>query len=182
MLMYAILAVFIAGLMVGRTPEYLGKKIEAFEIKMASIALLISPANILLFAAAAVLGAWGTASILNAGPHGLTEILYIYSSSNGNNGSAFAGLTSNTNWYNWSGGFAMLIGRFVFVTPLIAIAGSMARKKVVPASLGTFPTDGPTFSLLLVFVIIIVAALTYFPAYALGPILEQLLLNAHHVF
>ncbi len=182
MLMYAILAVFIAGLMVGRTPEYLGKKIEAFEIKMASIALLISPANILLFAGAAVLGAWGTASILNAGPHGLSEILYIYTSSNGNNGSAFAGLTTNTNWYNWSGGFAMLIGRFVFVTPLIAIAGSMARKKTVPASLGTFPTDGPTFSVLLVFVIIIVAALTYFPAYCLGPILEQLLLNAHHVF
>jgi K+-transporting ATPase ATPase A chain len=182
MLMYAILAVFIAGLMVGRTPEYLGKKIEAFEIKMASIALLISPANILLFAATAVLGAWGTASILNAGPHGLTEILYLYTSSNGNNGSAFGGLTSNTNWYNWSGGIAMLIGRFVFVTPLIAIAGSMAKKKTVPASLGTFPTDGATFSVLLVFVIIIVAALTYFPAYSLGPILEQLLLNAHHLF
>jgi K+-transporting ATPase ATPase A chain len=182
MLMYAILAVFIAGLMVGRTPEYLGKKIESFEIKMASIALLISPANILLFAAAAVLGAWGTASILNAGPHGLTEILYLYTSSNGNNGSAFAGLTSNTNWYNWSGGFAMLIGRFIFVTPLIAIAGSMAKKRVVPPSLGTFPTDGPTFSILLVFVIIIVAALTYFPAYSLGPIIEQLLLNAHHTF
>jgi K+-transporting ATPase ATPase A chain len=182
MLMYAILAVFIAGLMVGRTPEYLGKKIDAFEIKMASIALLISPANILLFSATAVLGAWGTASILNAGPHGLTEILYLYTSSNANNGSAFGGLTSNTNWYNWSGGFAMLIGRFAFVTPLIAIAGSMARKKVVPASLGTFPTDGPTFSVLLVFVIIIVAALTYFPAYSLGPIIEQLLLNAHHLF
>ncbi len=182
MLMYAILAVFIAGLMVGRTPEYLGKKIESFEIKMASIALLISPANILLFSATAVLGAWGTNSILNAGPHGLTEILYIYSSSNGNNGSAFAGLTSNTNWYNWSGGFAMLIGRFLFVTPLVAIAGSMARKKTVPASLGTFPTTGPTFTWLLVFVIIIVAALTYFPAYSLGPIIEQLLLNAHHLF
>jgi K+-transporting ATPase ATPase A chain len=182
MLMYAILAVFIAGLMVGRTPEYLGKKIDAFEIKMASIALLISPANILLFSATAVLGAWGTASILNAGPHGLTEILYLYTSSNANNGSAFGGLTSNTNWYNWSGGFAMLIGRFAFVTPLIAIAGSMAKKKVVPASLGTFPTDGPTFSVLLVFVIIIVAALTYFPAYSLGPIIEQLLLNAHHLF
>ncbi|MDB5057665.1 MAG: kdpA, partial [Chloroflexi bacterium] len=182
MLMYVIIAVFVAGLMVGRTPEYLGKKIEAFEIKMASIALLISPANILLFTGAAVLGSWGTASILNAGPHGLTEILYLYSSSNGNNGSAFAGLTSNTNWYNWTGGFAMLIGRFLFVTPLIAIAGSMAKKRVVPASLGTFPTDGPTFSALLVFVIIIVAALTYFPAYSLGPIIEQLLLNAGHTF
>jgi K+-transporting ATPase ATPase A chain len=182
MLMYAILAVFIAGLMVGRTPEYLGKKIESFEIKMASIALLISPANILLFTAAAVLGTWGTASILNLGPHGLSEVLYIYTSSNGNNGSAFAGLNGNTSWFNWTGGFAMFIGRFIFVTPLIAIAGSMARKRTVPASLGTFPTDGPTFSILLVFVIIIVAALTYFPAYSLSPILEQLLLNAHKTF
>jgi K+-transporting ATPase ATPase A chain len=168
--------------MVGRTPEYLGKKIESFEIKMASIALLISPANILLFAAVAVLGTWGTASILNAGPHGLSEVLYLYTSSNGNNGSAFAGINGNTNWYNWTGGLAMFIGRFVFVTPLIAIAGSMARKRTVPASLGTFPTDGPTFTILLVFVIIIVAALTYFPAYSLSPILEQLLLNAHKTF
>ena len=182
MLMYAILGVFIAGLMVGRTPEYLGKKIEAFEIKMASIALLIGPANILLFTAAAVLGTWGTASILNGGPHGLSEILYLYESSNGNNGSAFGGLTSNTTWFNWTGGLAMFIGRFLFVTPLIAIAGSMARKRVVPASLGTFPTDGATFSVLLVFVIIIVAALTFFPAYALGPVIEQLLLNAHRTF
>jgi K+-transporting ATPase ATPase A chain len=168
--------------MVGRTPEYLGKKIESFEIKMASIALLISPANILLFTAVAVLGTWGTASILNLGPHGLSEVLYIYTSSNGNNGSAFAGLNGNTNWYNWTGGFAMFIGRFIFVAPLIAIAGSMARKRTVPASLGTFPTDGPTFTILLVFVIIIVAALTYFPAYSLSPILEQLLLNAHKTF
>ena len=182
MLMYAILAVFIAGLMVGRTPEYLGKKIESFEIKMASIALLISPANILLFTATAVLGVWGTSSILNAGPHGLSEILYLYTSSNANNGSAFGGLTSNTNWYNWTGGFAMLIGRFLFVTPLIAIAGSMARKRTIKASLGTFPTDGPTFTILLVFVIIIVAALTFFPVYSLGPIIEQLLLNVHKTF
>src|SRR5438270_6105781 len=138
--MYAILAVFIAGLMVGRTPEYLGKKIESFEVKMASLTLLISPANILLLSAVAVLGTWGTASILNAGPHGLSEILYAYSSMNGNNGSAFAGLTSNTNWYNWTGGFAMLIGRFAYVTPLIAIAGSMARKRTIKVSLGTFPT------------------------------------------
>ncbi len=182
MLIYAIIAVFIAGLMVGRTPEYLGKKIESFEVKMASLALLISPANILLFTGVAMMGAWGTASIFNPGPHGLTEVLYAYTSMNGNNGSAFGGLTTNTNWYNITGGFAMLIGRFLFYTPLIAIAGSMARKKTVPAGLGTFPTTGPTFSLLLVFVIVIVAALTYFPAYSLGPILEQLLLNAHKTF
>jgi potassium-transporting ATPase potassium-binding subunit len=182
MLLYALLAVFIGGLMVGRTPEYLGKKIESFEVKMASLALLISPATILLFAAVAVLGTWGTASILNAGPHGLTEILYAYTSQTGNNGSAFAGLTTNTTFYNLTGGIAMLIGRFLFYTPLIAIAGSMARKKTVPASLGTFPTTGPTFTVLLVFVIIIVAALTFFPAYSLGPVIEQLLLGAHKTF
>jgi K+-transporting ATPase ATPase A chain len=182
MLMYAILAVFIAGLMVGRTPEYLGKKVESFEIKMASLALLISPANILLFAAIAVLGTWGTAAILNPGPHGLSEVLYAYTSMNGNNGSAFAGLSSNTNFYNISGGIVMLIGRFLFLTPLLAIAGSMARKKMVPASLGTFPTNGPTFTVLIVAIIIIVAALTYFPAYSLGPIIEQLLLNAGKTF
>jgi K+-transporting ATPase ATPase A chain len=182
MLMYVIIAVFVAGLMVGRTPEYLGKKIEGFEVKMASIALLISPANILLFAGVAMMGSWGLNSIFNPRPHGLSEVLYAYSSMNGNNGSAFAGLTTNTNWYNITGGFAMLIGRFLFYTPLIAIAGSMARKKTVPAGLGTFPTTGPTFTVLLVGVIIIVAALTYFPAYSLGPILEQLLLNAHKTF
>jgi K+-transporting ATPase ATPase A chain len=182
MLMYAILAVFIAGLMVGRTPEYLGKKVESFEVKMASIALLISPANILLFAAVAVLGTWGTAAIFNAGPHGLTEVLYAYTSMNGNNGSAFAGLGSNTQWYNFTGGIVMLIGRFLFLTPLLAIAGSMARKKTVPAGLGTFPTNGPTFTVLIVAVIIIVAALTYFPAYSLGPIIEHLLLNQGKTF
>jgi len=182
MLMYAILAVFIAGLMVGRTPEYLGKKVESFEIKMASIALLISPANILFFSALAVVGAWGTASILNPGPHGLSEILYAFTSQNANNGSAFAGLTTNTNFYNITGGIAMLIGRFLFLTPLLAIGGSMARKKTVAAGLGTFPTDGATFSVLLIAVIVIVAALTFVPAYSLGPILEQLLLNAGKAF
>lgn len=181
-LMYAILAVFIAGLMVGRTPEYLGKKIEGFEVKMASIALLISPANILIFTALAVVGSWGTSAILNPGPHGLSEVLYLYTSSNANNGSAFAGLSSDTGWYNVSGGVAMLIGRFLFMTPLIAIAGSMAHKQSVPANLGTFPTNGPTFAGLLVFVIVIVAALTYFPVLSLGPIIEQLLLNAHTMF
>ncbi len=189
MLMYAILAVFIAGLMVGRTPEYLGKKVESFEIKMASIALLISPLNILFFAALAIVGTWGTAAIFNPGPHGLTEVLYAFTSMNANNGSAFAGLGTGTptlqpafNFYNVAGGIAMFIGRFLFLTPLIAIGGSMARKKTVPANLGTFPTDGPTFSILLVAVIVIVAALTYFPAYSLGPIIEQLLLNAGKSF
>jgi K+-transporting ATPase ATPase A chain len=182
MLMYAILAVFIAGLMVGRTPEYLGKKIESFEVKMASIALLISPANTLIIAAIAAVGTWGTASIFNHGPHGLTEILYAFTSMNANNGSAFGGLSADTNFYNASGGIVMLIGRFLFLTPLLAIAGSMAKKKTVPASLGTFPTDGPTWTILLISVIIIVAALTYLPAYSLGPILEQLLQNAGRVF
>ncbi len=189
MLMYAILAVFIAGLMVGRTPEYLGKKVESFEIKMASIALLISPANILFFAALAIVGTWGTAAIFNPGPHGLSEVLYAFTSMNANNGSAFAGLGTGTptlqpafNFYNVTGGIAMLIGRFLFLTPLLAIGGSMARKKTVPANLGTFPTDGPTFSILLVAVIVIVAALTYFPAYSLGPIIEQFLLNAGKTF
>jgi potassium-transporting ATPase potassium-binding subunit len=189
MLMYAILAVFIAGLMVGRTPEYLGKKVESFEIKMASIALLISPLNILFFAALAIVGTWGTAAIFNPGPHGLTEVLYAFTSMNANNGSAFAGLGTGTptlqpafNFYNVAGGIAMFIGRFLFLTPLIAIGGSMARKRTVPANLGTFPTDGPTFSILLVAVIVIVAALTYFPAYSLGPIIEQLLLNAGKSF
>ena len=189
MLMYAIIAVFIAGLMVGRTPEYLGKKVESFEIKMASLALLISPANILFFAALAIVGTWGLAAIFNPGPHGLTEILYAFTSMNANNGSAFAGLGTGTptlqpsfNFFNITGGLAMLIGRFIFLAPLLAIGGSMARKKTVPATLGTFPTDGPTFTILLVAVIIIVAALTYFPAYSLGPILEQLMLNAGKTF
>jgi K+-transporting ATPase ATPase A chain len=189
MLMYAILAVFIAGLMVGRTPEYLGKKVESFEIKMASLALLISPANILFFSALAIVGTWGTAAIFNPGPHGLSEVLYAFTSQNANNGSAFAGLGTGSpslqpsfNFYNVTGGVAMLIGRFLFLTPLLAIGGSMARKKTVPVSLGTFPTDGPTFSILLVAVIVIVAALTYFPAYSLSPILEQLFLNGGKTF
>jgi K+-transporting ATPase ATPase A chain len=182
MLMYAILAVFIAGLMVGRTPEYLGKKIESFEVKMASLALLVSPANILIFAAIAIIGTWGASAIFNAGPHGLTEVLYAYTSMNGNNGSAFAGLGANTNWYNMTGGVVMLVGRFLFLTPLIAIAGSMAKKKTVTAGLGTFPTNGPTFTILIIAVIVIVAALTYLPAYSLGPIIEHLLLNNGKTF
>ena len=181
MLMFAILAVFIAGLMVGRTPEYLGKKIERKEVMMAALALLILPASILGFSAVASVIPAGTSSILNAGPHGLTEILYAYTSANGNNGSAFAGLSANA-YYNWTMGLAMLIGRFAFLVPILAFGGSLVRKRVVPAGLGTFPTTGPLFVGLLIGVILIVGALTYFPAYSLGPIVEQLLMHAGRTF
>jgi K+-transporting ATPase ATPase A chain len=181
MLMFAILAVFIAGLMVGRTPEYLGKKIESFEMKMAMLAVLVLAADILLFTAAASVGDWGTATTSNGGPHGFSEILYAYTSAAGNNGSAFAGLGPNTYW-SVSMGLAMLIGRSLMIVPLLAIAGSMVRKQRVPASLGTFPTYGPLWSGLLVGTILIVGALTYFPALALGPIVEQLLLNVGGTF
>jgi K+-transporting ATPase ATPase A chain len=182
MLMFAIIAVFIAGLMVGRTPEYLGKKIERKEIMMAALALLILPASILGFSAVASVIPAGVSSILNPGPHGLSEILYLFTSSNGNNGSAFAGINGNTPFYNWTGGFAMLIGRFAFLIPIMAFGGSLVKKRVVPAGLGTFPTNTPLFVGLLIGVILIVGALTYFPAYALGPIVEQLLMNAGKVF
>lgn len=181
MLMFAIIAVFIAGLMVGRTPEYLGKKIERKEIMMAALALLILPASILGFTAVASVLPQGVASIANAGPHGLSEMLYAYSSANGNNGSAMAGLAGNTYW-DWTMGIAMLIGRFAFLIPLLAFGGSLAQKRVVPAGLGTFPTRGPLFVGLLVGVILIVGALTYFPAYALGPIVEHLLMQAGKTF
>ena len=181
MLMFAILAVFIAGLMVGRTPEYLGKKIERKEVMMAALALLILPASILGFSAVASVIPAGTGSILNAGPHGLSEILYAYTSANGNNGSAFAGLSANP-YYNWTMGLAMLIGRFAFLIPILAFGGSLVRKRVVPAGLGTFPTTGPLFVGLLIGVILIVGALTYFPAYSLGPIVEQLLMHAGRTF
>jgi K+-transporting ATPase ATPase A chain len=182
MLMFAVIAVFIAGLMVGRTPEYLGKKIEPKEMKMAALALLILPLSILGFAAAASVLPTGVSSIHNPGPHGLTEILYAYTSQTGNNGSAFAGLNGNTAFYNWTGGFAMIIGRILFAIPIIAIAGSVVKKKIVPAGAGTLPTDGPLFSALLIGVIIIVGALTFFPAYALGPIIEHLLMLAGKSF
>ncbi|HLY32652.1 MAG TPA: potassium-transporting ATPase subunit KdpA, partial [Ktedonobacterales bacterium] len=180
MLVFAILAVFIAGLMVGRTPEYLGKKIEQYEMKQASLAILVLPTVALGFTALALVTQPGAAAIANAGPHGLTEILYAYSSMVENNGSAFAGLGTTTIGnpsfvlYNWTGAFAMLIGRFAFVIPIMALAGSLAKKKVAPAGAGTFPTNGMLFTGLLVGVIIIVGALTFFPAYALGPIIEQL--------
>lgn len=182
MLMFAVLAVFIAGLMVGRTPEFLGKKIERKEVMMAALALLILPASILGFSAVASVLPQGVSSIANPGPHGLTEILYAYTSANANNGSAFAGLSGNTPYYNWTLGFAFLIGRFAFLIPLLAIGGSLVKKRVVPAGLGTFPTTGPMFVGLLIGVIVIVGALTYFPAYALGPIVEQLLMHAGKVF
>jgi K+-transporting ATPase ATPase A chain len=182
MLMFAIIAVFIAGLMVGRTPEYLGKKIERKEIMMAALALLILPASVLGFSAVASVLPQGVSSILNPGPHGLTEILYQYTSANGNNGSAFAGLNGNTPFYNWTGGIAFLIGRFAFLIPIMAFGGALVKKRVVPAGLGTFPTTGPLFVGLLIGVILIVGALTYFPAYSLGPIVEQLLMQAGKVF
>jgi K+-transporting ATPase ATPase A chain len=178
----AILAVFIAGLMVGRTPEYLGKKVESFEIKMAMITALVLGASILGFTALASVLHEGLAGPLNAGPHGFSEILYAYSSQTGNNGSAFAGLTGNTPFYNVTGGFAMLIGRYGMIVPILALAGSMAAKRRVAPSLGTFPTTGVLWSVLLIGVVIIVGALTFFPALSLGPIVEQLLQNAGKVF
>jgi potassium-transporting ATPase potassium-binding subunit len=181
-LVFVILAVFIAGLMVGRTPEYLGKKIEAFDVKMAMLSVLISSLTILVFAAIAVVAKFGTSSITNPGPHGLSQILYAYTSSVGNNGSAFGGLNANTTWYNASTAIAMLLGRFFVVIPILAIAGNLARKKVSPASLGTFPVTGPLFTILLVSTILIVGALTFFPALSLGPILEHLLMLSGKAF
>jgi K+-transporting ATPase ATPase A chain len=181
-LVFVILAVFIAGLMVGRTPEYLGKKIEAFDVKMAMLSVLISSFTILVFAAIAVVAKFGTSSISNPGPHGLSQILYAYTSATGNNGSAFGGLNANTLWYNTSLAVAMLLGRFFVVIPILAIAGNLARKKVSPASLGTFPVTGPLFTVLLVSTILIVGALTFFPALSLGPILEHLLMLSGKAF
>jgi len=178
----AILSVFIAGLMVGRTPEYLGKKVESFEMKMAMVTVLVLAVSILGLAAVATVTAPGQAGPLNGGPHGFSEILYAFASQTANNGSAFAGLTGNTPFYNVLGGFAMLIGRFGMIVPILALAGSMAAKRRVAPSLGTFPTTGALFGVLLVGVVVIVGALTFFPALALGPIVEQLLQNAGKVF
>jgi K+-transporting ATPase ATPase A chain len=182
LLIYAILAVFIAGLMVGRTPEYLGKKIESFEIKMSMLVVFVLALSVLGFSALASVGDWGTATLNNPGPHGLSEILYAYASQTGNNGSAFAGLGGNNLFYNMTGGLAMLIGRYLMIVPILAVAGSLARKRRVPPTLGTFPTTGPVWVGLLVGVILIVGALTYFPALSLGAIVEQLLLNAGKTF
>jgi K+-transporting ATPase ATPase A chain len=179
---FVILAVFIAGLMVGRTPEYLGKKIESYDVKMAMLAVLILTFTILGFSAVAVVKPFGTAGITNPGPHGLSQILYAYVSSTGNNGSAFAGINANTMWYNTSTAAAQLLGRFFMIIPIMAIAGSLAKKKIVPESAGTFPVTGPLFATLLVSTILIVGALTFFPALSLGPILEHLLMLAGKSF
>jgi K+-transporting ATPase ATPase A chain len=182
MIVFVIMAVFIAGLMVGRTPEYLGKKIESYDVKMAMLSILILTCTILIFAAIAVVKPYGTAGISNHGPHGLSQILYAYVSSTGNNGSAFGGLSVNTMWYNTSTATAQLLGRFFMVIPILAIAGSLAKKKIVPESAGTFPVTGGLFSGLLVATILIVGALTFFPALSLGPILEHLLMAAGKSF
>ena len=181
-LIYVVLAVFIAGLMVGRTPEYLGKKIEAYDVKMAMLVTLVFPLIILALTGISSVAGFGTSSISNSGPHGLTQILYAFTSMAGNNGSAFAGLNGNTLWYNTAGAATMLIGRFFMILPMLAIAGNLAQKKYVPPSLGTFPVTTPLFSVLLVGVIIIVGALTFFPALSLGPILEHLLMMAGKTF
>jgi K+-transporting ATPase ATPase A chain len=181
-LVFIILSVFIAGLMVGRTPEYLGKKIESYDVKMAMLAVLIFPLTILILTAVSSVSPYGLMSLNNQGPHGLSEILYAFTSATGNNGSAFAGLNANTPWYNTTTGLATLIGRFFVIIPVLAIAGNLARKKTVPPSLGTFPVTTPLFTTLLVSVILIVGALTFFPALSLGPIVEHLLMQAGKTF
>jgi K+-transporting ATPase ATPase A chain len=178
MLVFAIIAVFVAGLMVGRTPEYLGKKIEAYEMKMASLVILIPPMVVLVCTAIAVVNEAGVKSLLNHGPHGLSEILYAFSSMGNNNGSAFAGLSANVPFYNTLGGVAMLVARYWLAIPTLAIAGSLARKKYVPPSSGTLPTHTPLFVVMLIGVVIIVGVLTFVPALALGPIVEHLMLSA----
>ena len=182
MLIYVVLAVFIAGLMVGRTPEYLGKKIEAYDVKMAMLVALVFPLVILTLTGVSAVRPFGTLSISNPGPHGLTQMLYAFTSQAGNNGSAFGGLNGNTLWYNVAGAVTMLIGRFWMIIPTLAIAGNLAGKKYVPPSLGTFPVTTPLFTVLLISVILIVGALTFFPALSLGPILEHLLLGAGKTF
>ena len=183
MLVFVVLTVFLAGLMVGRTPEYLGKKIESYDVKVSAIAVLVLIFDIMGFTAWAAVSGWGLAGLNNAGPHGFSEILYAFSSGTGNNGSAFAGLTANTYWYNTTLGFAMLIGRFFFIVPVLALAGNLAKKKVVPESGGSFPVSGVTFVLLLVGTVLIVGVLSFFPALSVGPIVEHfLMLHSNVVF
>jgi K+-transporting ATPase ATPase A chain len=182
MLVFVIVAVFIAGLMVGRTPEYLGKKIESYDVQMAMLYLLIFPLIILVLAAIGLRTPAGLTGLANHGPHGLSEILYAYTSATGNNGSAFAGLSANTHWYNFSLGIAMFAGRFLMIIPMLAIAGNLAAKKITPATAGTFPVTTPLFTVLLTGLILIVGALTFFPVLSLGPVLEHLLLRAGHLF
>ena len=183
MLIFVVLAIFIAGLMVGRTPEYLGKKIEAYDVKAAALAILAMAMSILGFTALASVSDWGIAGLNNSGPHGFSEMLYAFSSATANNGSAFAGLTTNTPWYNTTLGLAMLIGRFFVIIPVMALAGSLARKKLIPESAGTFPVVGATFVVLLIGTVLIVGALTFLPALALGPIVEHFLaVGSHQTF
>jgi potassium-transporting ATPase potassium-binding subunit len=182
MLVFVVLAVFIAGLMVGRTPEYLGKKIEAYDVKMAMLSLLILAISILGFAAWAVVSNWGLAGLNNNGPHGLSEILYAFSSGAGNNGSAFAGLSGNTPWYNTTLGLDMLFGRFLMIVPIMALAGSLVQKKVAPSSAGTFPVHGGTFLILLLGTVILIGALNFLPALTLGPIVEHFLMQGGKLF
>jgi K+-transporting ATPase ATPase A chain len=182
MLVMIVLTVFIAGLMVGRTPEYLGKKIESKDVKMAMLYALIFAFNILVLAAWASVTPYGTAALGNSGPHGLSEIVYAFTSVTGNNGSAFGGLSANTPWYNWTLGIAMLVGRFLMIVPMLAIAGNLATKKAVPPSAGTFPVHTPLFVALLLGVILIVGALTFLPVLSLGPIVEHLLMQAGTTF
>ncbi len=182
-LIYVVLSVFIAGLMVGRTPEYLGKKVEAYDVKMAMLNVLIFPLTILVFTAiSSVSPGFGTSQLNNAGPHGLSEMLYAFTSGTGNNGSAFAGISANTYWYNTTIGISMLFGRFLMIVPMLALAGSLGRKKITPPSLGTFPVTTPLFTTLLISVILIVGALTFFPVLSLGPIVEHLLMLAGQTF
>ncbi len=178
MIVYIVLAVFIAGLMIGRTPEYLGKKIEAYDVKVAMLFILIAAFSILGFTAWASVSSWGLAGLNNAGPHGFSEMLYAFSSATGNNGSAFAGLTTNTPWYNTTLAFAMFFGRFFMIIPILALAGSLAQKKLVPQSSGSFPVTGVTFTLLLIGTILLVGALTFVPALTLGPVVEHYLMHA----
>jgi K+-transporting ATPase ATPase A chain len=182
MLLFVVLAIFVAGLMVGRTPEYVGKKIEAREVKMAMLAILILPLMILGWTAVAVVYPTAVASMANAGPHGFSEVLYAYTSQTANNGSAFGGLTGNIFFYNVTGAVAMFVGRFMMIVPAMAIAGSLARKKSVPASAGTFPTTGGLFIGLVTGLILIMGGLTFFPALALGPVVEHLAMNANTLF
>jgi K+-transporting ATPase ATPase A chain len=182
MLLFVVLTVFLAGLMVGRTPEYLGKKIEAREIRLTMVAVLTPCAFVLLASAIAVLSPSARSSLSNAGPHGLSEILYAFASMTNNNGSAFAGLSVNTPFYNLLGSACMLVGRFVVILPVLALAGGLAAKRTTPASSGTFPTDGPLFVILLVGVVLVVGALTYLPVLTLGPMVEHLLMGLGRTF
>jgi K+-transporting ATPase ATPase A chain len=175
MLVFVVLAVFIAGLMVGRTPEYLGKKIQSYEVKMAMLSLLVLCLSILSFTAWAAVSDWGKAGLNNQGPHGLSEMLYAYSSGTGNNGSAFAGLTANAPRYNTTLGLAMLIGRFLMIVPIMALAGSLVQKTISPPSMGTFPVSGGTFVVLLIGTVLLIGSLSFLPVLALGPIVEHFL-------